>query len=353
MAFFKKRPVKGGFIYRYTAKLPVRLPSGEVVYRWCERSTGTCSLSEARTVGQRIEAEAHERAGRPVQEDVATRTFAHAAAAYMENGEDGRKRFMVPIIERIGALPLEDVTQEAVQAVARELVPSGNSSTINRQVFTPVLAVLNFAHKCRWCPPPALIRPSGHDKAKPLRLPEDEWFEAVLPHLSPKMRACMLLITLHGLRISEAINRTPGDLNARRWTLSVPTTKNEEPAEIPLSQPVIEAIKAIPHWRDQRWLFGTRHRSNVYRALRKACAAAGVPYYSTHPIGRHSFSTRWLRDGKSLKALMEAGRWKTAKMPMQRYGHLESSEVTRDVNDLADRWSSGLGKAPVVRLKEV
>jgi hypothetical protein len=32
---------------------------------------------------------------------------------------------------------------------------------------------------------------------------------------------------------------------------------------------------------------------------------------------------------------MYAGRWKTAKMPMARYGHLECSEVAEEVNEIA------------------
>ena len=45
-----------------------------------------------------------------------------------------------------------------------------------------------------------------------------------------------------------------------------------------------------------------------------------------------------LDGGKSVKFLMAAGRWKTAKMPMARYGHLEQSEVNDAVNEMAKHW---------------
>jgi len=260
---------------------------------------------------------------------------------------------MTPILHRIGETPLNEIGQDLVQRVADDIVPSGKAATVNRQVFTPVFAVLNYGHKAGMCPPPALIRPKGHDAAKPLDIPDDEWFKAVLPHLSPKMRACVLLIRLHGIRIGEALHRTPEDVNTRRWTLDVMDTKTRQPRLIELSRPVIEAIKAIPDWRRQAWLFGTRHKSNVYRALRVACRKAGVRYYGTHAIGRHSFATSWLEDGKSLKSLMDAAGWKSPKMPMQHYSHLEQSKISRDVKDLADRWQAGLDNTPVVRLKEV
>lgn len=44
-------------------------------------------------------------------------------------------------------------------------------------------------------------------------------------------------------------------------------------------------------------------------------------------------------EGKSVKFLMSAGRWKTAKMPMQRYGHLEQSEVNDEVGRIASDWA--------------
>ena len=164
-----------------------------------------------------------------------------------------------------------------------------------------------------------------------------------------RLRACVLIITLHGLRIAEAIERTPADLDANGWRLSIPDTKTGEPVMLPLSEPVIEAIKAIPKWRTQRWLFGTCHRSNIARAVRVACKKAGVRTYGTHAIGRHSFSVRVLKDGKSVKFLMSAGRWKTAKMPMQRYGHLETSEVNASVNEIAAKWGEaakpGIGRS--------
>jgi integrase len=115
---------------------------------------------------------------------------------------------------------------------------------------------------------------------------------------------------------------------------------------------VIDAIKEIPRWRSQRWLFGTCHRSNISRDFAKAADAAGVERFGTHAIGRHSFATRILRDGRSLKFLKDAGRWKTIKMPATRYGHLEQSEVADGVSDLAERWSESSSPDKVIKMKK-
>jgi integrase len=236
--------------------------------------------------------------------------------------------------------------------VGDRLKPNCSPATINRHVFTPIIAVMTFAANAKMCAPAVLMRPKGHDKPPKLETPTEEWFNAVLPHLSPQVRACILLTTLHGLRIAEAIERTPDDLDPRSWRLSIPDTKTGEPVSVPLSRPVIEAIKAYD-WRKGKWLFGTCHRSNIRRSVTAACDAAGVKAYGSHAIGRHSFSVRVLKDGKSVKFLMVAGRWKSPKMPMVRYGHLEQSEVNEAVLEIASRWEDQARPAVVQRLRRV
>jgi integrase len=333
MAHFRRHTKKDGTTVLYwRARVPIKTAEGVIEERWIERSTHTGSHAEAR---RQLEREYHRRADLALPE-LSESNFADAALAYMKSG--GERTYLAPILELIGKRPLSDINQGLVQKVADRLKPGCTPATTNRHVFTPIIAVMNYAAKVKLCQPVAIIRPKGHDKAPKLETPDAAWFNVVLPELSPAMRALVLLITLHGLRIAEAIERTPDEIDVQGWRLSIPDTKTGQPVIVPLSRPVIAAIKDIPNWRQQRWLFGTCHRSNVARAVRSACERAGVRHYGTHEIGRHSFSIRVLRDGKSVKFLMAAGRWKTAKMPMQRYGHLERSEVDEAVLEIADRW---------------
>ena len=95
---------------------------------------------------------------------------------------------------------------------------------------------------------------------------------------------------------------------------------------------VIDAIKAIPDWRSQRWLFGTGSRRNIARDIKAAAARPGVSSYGSHAVGRHKFASSLLAEGKSLHFVKDAGRWATIKMVSERYGHLEQQQVTDDVN---------------------
>lgn len=345
---YKYHAKDGRTIYYWSGRVPEKKADGTIVWRLVDRSTKSGTLAGAREAARKIEADYHERAGRPLQE-IAEHTFADASLAYMKSG--GERRYLAPILDLIGSRSLVEINQELVQEVVDRLKPGCAPGTINRHVMTPILAVLNYGARVKMCPPPSLVRPKGHDKAPTLETPSAEWFNLILPLLSSRMRACVLIITLHGLRIAEAIERTPTDLDTNGWRLSIPDTKTGEPVMLPLSQPVIEAIKAIPGWRHQTWLFGTRHRSNIARAIRAACKQAGVRSYGTHCIGRHAFSARVLSKGKSVKFLMSAGRWKSAKMPMMRYGHMERSEVNEEVNSMASDWQDGAKPASLSVVK--
>jgi hypothetical protein len=65
-------------------------------------------------------------------------------------------------------------------------------------------------------------------------------------------------------------------------------------------------------------------------------------------VGPVLFASGVLRDGKSLKFLKDAGRWATIKMPAQRYGHLERSEVDQEVREMGQRWAGDQKPADVV-----
>jgi len=337
MSTFRKVEGKAGKItYHYRWKAPFR-EEGQIVYRDVERSTGTGDIKLARQKAKFLEQTFIEAANRVEKPVVADCLFAEAALLYTQSG---LAHASLPVlINEIGAFRISEIDQTMVLELCARRWPGCKASSTNRTVFTPILAVVNFAAECGKCQPIRLKRPDGHDKPPALAIPSDEWFAAVTPLLSPEMRAVLLLLTLHGLRVSEAIKRVPGDIDVKRWTLSIPDTKNGKPVLVRLSAPVIAAIDAMPNWREKELLFGTSNDNTVRKRLRRACEAAGVPYYGTHAAGRHSFATRLLARGHSIQHIKVAGRWATERMVCQRYGHLEQSEVADAVNKAASACS--------------
>jgi integrase len=338
------------------SRQPERCDDGSIRYRQVERSCGTSSIQAAREKVREFDREYHEitsrgpATGKPL-------TFMDAAEQYLLSGNSGR--YLEPILKKIGLTPITEIDQALMLHLAKKLYPNCAASTVNRQLFTPVLAVCNFVgHRL------ALKRPKGHDKLPAIDrtdLPPDGWFGAVLQHLALPKRALLLVLTIHGRRISEIAERTPEDLDMRRWTLRIPDSKTGEPFVLHLAEPVIDALtemlteqKRVNELRVRQgkkpvkpnWLFGTASRSNIQRDIRKACEQAGLRSYGTHRIGRHSFATRILEEGRSLAFLQKAGGWKSLKA-VARYAHLAKSEVADEVREIGRRWSEGLKNVSV------
>jgi hypothetical protein len=70
-------------------------------------------------------------------------TFLSAAVSYMKAG--GERRPMQPLLDHFAATPLRLIDQAAIDAAAVALMPDATSATRNREVYTPVSAVLKRA----------------------------------------------------------------------------------------------------------------------------------------------------------------------------------------------------------------
>ncbi len=71
-------------------------------------------------------------------------TFAEAAINYMTAGGEQR-RFLTPLIHHFGTMALSTVDQAAIDRAAAVIYPDGDAATRNRQIYTPVSAVLKRA----------------------------------------------------------------------------------------------------------------------------------------------------------------------------------------------------------------
>lgn len=346
---FRQHTTKAGQkIWYCRSRQPFKEPDGEVRYRPVERSSGTSSKQEARERTREFDAEYLEASKRPAPEPApktkGPMTFADAVGIYVRSGNS--ELYLEPIVRILGLRPAKDIDQSDCLEVVAQLYANCKSSTTNRQVWTPICAVLRF-NGFR----PDLKRPKGHDRLPTVdraTLPPEGWFPKVLEMLSPKKRALMLLINLHGLRVSEAIRRTPADVDSNAWTLSLPNTKDGSPQVVQLSEPVVDALKAYD-WRSEKWLFGTAERGNISRDFRRACELAKVDAYGTHKIGRHSFAAQILGEGKSLPFLKQAGRWASLKA-VERYSHLAKSEVNDEVRDLGAKWHKKRKPSEIVEI---
>jgi hypothetical protein len=70
-------------------------------------------------------------------------SFSTAALAYLR--ADGEARFLAPLLKHFGETPLEDITQDKIDAAAAFIYPEATAATRNSQLYSPLSAVMKQA----------------------------------------------------------------------------------------------------------------------------------------------------------------------------------------------------------------
>lgn len=331
---------------------PIRDEAGRIARRSGFLGTGRDTRSACQEECDRLNAQLeHDATAGP-----RAPSFAEAALVYLKLGGDGRFLTDKLMIE-LGPLYCDQITDAVMVRTIGRIYPKAAPATLNRQLYTPVIAALKQAAKGQEWRPHDLTRPKGYSVLKPARSPDDAWFAKVLPAATPEMRALLMVSTLHGFRVGELVRLEPRHFDPHRRTIIV-ETKNGTTVVEELAGAAYEAIAAY-NWRNGPGLFGTltqKNRRGVFRMLERLCSTLGVEYFPPHKVGRHAFAKRLLLEGKSLAHVKAAGRWKSMKPVAELYGTFAHDEVAKATREAGDQWARKLERpeeAVVVKLPVV
>jgi integrase len=302
-----------------------------------DESTG---LSDCKRAQEVLTLRSAEIMNRSVFGDKATRTFAEAATSYMEGGGEGKH--LAPILNKIGLKPLAAINLDVIHSLARELKPNAKPSTVNRQVYTPISAVLHHAARKGWCAIPVLARPSQPEgRVRCLTHAEADRLIRESGHLAP----LVTFLFCTGVRLSEALKLDWANIDLARRHVAIlnrgaggPGTKNKLSRGLPLHTRVLAAFEALPHregrvfrvhygnspetvgppYADRNGAGGGEIKTGWAASLRRA----GLKNFRVHDT-RHTWASWHYAANRDLTALMELGGWKTIKSVL-RYMHTNS-----------------------------
>ena len=329
-----KRPKSPNWIIRGTLR-SVRV----------EESTGTPDKRAAEEIKAKREGEILTES---IYGKVATMSFAQAALSYLEGG--GSRRFIRPLLDHFGTTSLRQIEQAAVDHAAMKLYPKASGTTKNRQVYTPVSAIMQHAARKGWCPRPVFARPkASKGVVRWLKIGEaDRLIAACAPHLRPLVT--LLLYT--GARAGEALWLDWSNVDLQRKHVSFPKTKNGEARGVPLHGRVIAALETLPNREGPvfrapngapyaRPALGddddTSAGSRIKTAFRGACRRASIANFTPHCC-RHTWATWHYQANRDFAALQRLGGWKTLSMVM-RYAHTNVDEHAHTIDRLPGGYS--------------
>lgn len=281
-------------------------------------------------------------------------SFAEAALTYLESGGEGR--FLDPILDYFGEdFRLCDVNNEAVNNCARALKPDAAPATINRQIITPISAVVTLAAEDDLCAFRKFRRRSV-DNARLRWLTPDE-AEALIESAGEPATALKIAFLLGtGCRVSEALSITRTHLHIESREAWIAKTKNGAPRMVNFPDRVARALGAhgIPEAgaifltrRGKPYAIRPNTGGQIKNAFIKARDRAGLgPDVTPHTL-RHTWATWYYAQTKDFGGLMDLGGWKQADMA-NRYRKIAPSNLGKDL--FANGWNFTGEPAPSARI---
>lgn len=264
-------------------------------------------------------------------------TFVSAAIKYVELG--GEKRFVMLLAEHFKNTPLERIDQNAIDEAAIALYPYATAATRNRQVYSPVSAVLKHAGVTA-----PIRRPKGGRGATRHFFFTPEQAEAVLNagyDRDAEFGIFLTFLLYTGARLSEALSIRIETLRLAESTAFTEKTKNGDPRMIFLPPPLVAAIAGHPRGLDRKGkLFRFGKNGRLYTWLEEAAGSVGVvipPKVAFHAF-RHTYGS-WMRryGGLDTTGLVETGAWKSREAA-SRYEHAIASEEAQKASLLPNVW---------------
>jgi integrase len=214
-------------------------------------------------------------------------TFASAALSYVKAG--GSKRFLRPLSDHFATALLTRIDQAAIDHAAAALYPDAGPATRNRQVYTPVSAILRHAGVIR--------RPKGAQGT-----PRTAWLDppqafdlmAASDAVGQTFGALVKLLLYTGARLGEALALQWSDVDLDRKAViirQIRQSKTEGVRTAFLPDFVVAALKPLA--RDSRVFYPLAKGGKLYAKLAEAAKTADVtiPDRLGFHILRHTWAT--------------------------------------------------------------
>jgi integrase len=259
------------------------------------------------------------------------RSFDEALVSYLEaqTRRDGERARLTRIRNEIGGdCQLADINQDTAVRLRRLLKPGAADATFQREILTPLNAVLRYAADMGWCDQPRFRRPKAA-QGRTLFMTPDE-VERLLAHAAPHLQPLLTFLVGTGARMSEALELEWKDVDLKGHRCTLWRTKNGKARTVELPSRVELSLAALFHrdgavfrkadntpWVGRDRGFGGQIKTAWAGALRRA----GLDPNLTPHDCRHTFATWHWALQRDIVALCAAGGWSSLTL-VQRYTHL-------------------------------
>ncbi len=315
---------------RRAGKTPYYYIRGTYLGIYINESTGT----GRREVAEKLLRKKRDEIERGVVIRSGEATFADAAINYMTSG--GERKFLTPILRHLGNLPLSAIDQATIDRCAAAILPNAEPATRNRQVYTPISAVLKRAGVEQ-----KIKRPIGWRGQRRTHwlTPEQAFslFRATAKIAAPELtktefRIFLRLLCYTGMRLGDALKLECLNVNLAQQSALLPTTKSGKSRLVYLPAVVVEELRELPRGLSRQGRVFRFHNGGRLRdMLKMALDEAGIdlPRRLAFHVFCHTWAT-WMRQHGGLDTydLVKTDRWSDPNSA-DRYSHVVVSGIAR------------------------
>lgn len=254
-----------------------------------------------------------------VHGEEAVLTFTDAVGMYLDAGKDGR--FLAPLLKKFGKRLVSAISGPEIRKAALEIYPGASHATLNRQVVTPIRAVINHAADAKKAQKLSIKRFKEETKERRPAGSAD-WLKAFCKEAKkmdmPETAAIARFMFETAARVSEACRVTWDDVNLQLGIAYLTKTKTD-PRKVFLTRNMVIEMANIRSVHPTR-VFAAANRSTVKKRIDKVIEKAGLPRLTSHELGRHGFATEMIRrNGVDVATTGDHGGWKSRRLLIETY----------------------------------
>jgi len=256
------------------------------------------------------------------------KTFDAGVETYLRLG--GKVRFIAQLFEYFKDIEMEKITQDMIDEAAWSLYPNALPATRNRQVYSPMSAVL----KANGFNLP-IRRPKGwrgNTRTFFFEPSEAERLIMKATEQEPEFGLFLTFLLYTGVRLNEGLSLTIRNLNLSDGRAFIETTKNGLPRTLHLPPPLVAAMANHPRGYDREGrVFRYNKGSRLYKRLAKAADASNVriPDGVSFHAFRHTYGAYLRRYGNlDTSGLVASGAW-LSHDAARRYEHADVTKAAK------------------------
>lgn len=290
-----------------------------------EQSTRTSDFNAARGMLKKVKAEIESGA---LQPRPLGPTFAEAVELYLR--ETKNNRFIMPLFDYFGFKPLNQITQQDIMRASHDLYPNASNATRNRQVFTPVLAIMRMNGVLIVAKRPENAQ--GNRRTFFLTPEQAARLVSAAYETNAEFGLFLMFLLYTGARLGDAVKLTVDNLYLNEARALFPKTKNGKPRTVYLPPVLVAALANHPRGYNREGKVFRYHKgSNLTDRLRAAEEASGVhiPKGLAFHAFRHTWGA-WMRryGGLDTSGLIATGAWSSRDAAMV-YEHADTSDAAK------------------------